>query len=51
MDLSAKNPNTKEEIDERTSAEIVTEIEELDKKSAEVLKKIKEFLWCGRLRL
>ena len=43
-DLGVKNPNKVEEIDERTPAEIFTEIEELDKQSAEALQKIKELL-------
>jgi type I restriction enzyme M protein len=43
-DLVVKNPNMKEEIDERAPEEIVKEIEELDKQSAELLKKIKELV-------
>ena len=39
-DLGVKNPNIVEKKDERTPAEIITEIEDLDKKSAEVLKTI-----------
>jgi len=43
-DLGVKNPNIVEKKDERTPAEVITEIEELDKKSAEALKTIKELL-------
>ena len=42
--LGVSNPNIKAVMDERTPKEIITEIEELDKKSKEALEKIKEFL-------
>jgi type I restriction enzyme M protein len=44
LDLGASNPNIVEEVDERTPEEIISEIEEIDKQSAEALKKIKDFL-------
>jgi len=44
FDLGAKNPNIIEEIDERTPEEIISEIEELDKQSSEILKNIKKTL-------
>lgn len=43
-DLTATNPNRVEEVDRRTPAEIIVEIEELDAQAAEVLQTIKEFL-------
>ena len=43
-DLGVKNPNIIEEIDERTPAEIIAEIEENDKNLATILKKIKDLL-------
>ena len=43
-DLTVINPNQKEEIDDRSPEDIFSEIEELDKQSTEVLKKIKELL-------
>ncbi len=43
-DLGVQNPNKVEEIDNRTTKEILTEIEELDKQSSVALNKIKEFL-------
>ena len=43
-DLTVVNPNQKEEIDDRSPEDIFLEIEELDKQSSEVLKKIKELL-------
>ncbi len=43
-DLSVKNPNKKEEAPLRKPKDILEEIGELDKKSAEILKKIKEFI-------
>ena len=43
-DLAVVNPNQKEEIDDRSPEDIFLEIEELDKQSSEVLKKIKELL-------
>ena len=43
-DLGVKNPNLVEEIDERTPAEIIAEIKELDRESAQVLKAIKDIL-------
>ena len=39
-----QNPNIVEEIDERTPEEIILEIENLDKDSSKILKKIKELL-------
>ena len=44
FDLSVKNPNFVEEIDERTPGDIILEIEELDKQNSEVLKSIKKLL-------
>ena len=43
-DLSVKNPNTVEEVDNRTPQEIIAEIEQLDAKASEALKAIKELL-------
>ena len=43
-DLVVKNPNIIEEIDERTPVEIIAEIEENDKNSAAILKKVKDLL-------
>ena len=43
-DLGIKNPNFVEETDERTPKEIISEIEELDKKSNELVKKIKKLI-------
>jgi type I restriction enzyme M protein len=44
FDLSAKNPNTPEEPPLRHSQEILAEMEILDKKSAELMKNIKEII-------
>ncbi len=44
FELGVQNPNIVEEIDTRTADEIVNEIEELEKKSAKILKSIKELL-------
>jgi type I restriction enzyme M protein len=44
LDLSVKNPNKVEEIDERTPSEILEEIERLDKESAVLLAKIRGLL-------
>ena len=44
LDLGVSNPNIIEEIDERTPEEIISEIEELDNKSSEIIKKIKELI-------
>ena len=44
LDLSVKNPNIVEEIDERTTEQIISQIEELDKQNSDILKKIKEIL-------
>ena len=44
LDLGVKNPNIVEEIDERTPKQIISEIEELDKKNSDILKKIKNLL-------
>ena len=43
-DLTANNPNTVEEVDNRTPQEIIVEIEQLDAKASEALKAIKELL-------
>ena len=43
-DLTVNNPNTVEEVDNRTPQEIITEIEQLDAKASEALKAIKELL-------
>ena len=44
LDLSVKNPNTKELIDERTPEEIVNEIKKLDKESSKLLNEIEKLL-------
>lgn len=44
FDLSVKNPNKKEEVLLREPSKIIEEIGDLDKKSAEILNKIKEFI-------
>ena len=43
-DLTVKNPNVSEEIDNRTPQEIITEIEQLDIQAAKALQRIKELL-------
>ena len=43
-DLTVNNPNTVEEVDNRTPQEIIEEIEQLDAKASEALKAIKELL-------
>jgi type I restriction enzyme M protein len=43
-DLTATNPNRKEEIDNRTPQEILAEIKSLDEEVAEALKAIEELL-------
>ena len=43
-DLTVRNPNTVEEIDNRTPQEIIAEIEQLDIQAAQALLKIKELL-------
>ena len=43
-DLTIDNPNTVDEVDNRTPQEIITEIEQLDMQSAKALEKIKELL-------
>jgi type I restriction enzyme M protein len=43
-ELTVKNPNIVEEIDERTPREIMSEIEELDEQSVTIIKKIKDLL-------
>ena len=43
-ELTVNNPNTVEEIDNRTPAEIIAEIEELDAQAAQALQTIKELL-------
>ena len=44
FDLGVQNPNIVEEKDERAPEEIILEIENLDKDSSKILKKIKELL-------
>ena len=44
LDLSVQNPNIIEDTDNRTPEEIIFEIENLDKSSSKILKKIKELL-------
>jgi len=44
LDLSVKNPNTKELIDERTPEEIIYEIKKLEKESSDLLTKIEKIL-------
>ena len=41
FDMAVKNPNIIEKIDDRTPKEIITEIEELDNDSREILKKLR----------
>ena len=43
-DLTVHNPNTKEEVDNRTPQEIIAEIEQLDVEAAQALQAIKELL-------
>ena len=43
-DLTVNNPNRVEEVNNRTPAEIITEIEELDAQAAKALQAIKELL-------
>ena len=43
-DLTVNNPNTVEEIDNRTPQEIIADIEQLDVQAAQALQKIKELL-------
>lgn len=43
-DLTTNNPNRVEEVDNRTPAKIITEIEKLDTQTAKALKKIKGLL-------
>ncbi|MDA8822299.1 type I restriction-modification system subunit M [Candidatus Pelagibacter bacterium] len=43
-ELGIKNPNIIEEIDERKTTEILADIEEIDKSTAAILKKIKDLL-------
>ena len=44
LELSVQNPNITKEIDIRTPEQIISEIEEMDSKSLEVIKKIKELI-------
>ena len=44
FDLGVKNPNKSEIIDDRTPVKIISDIEEIEKDSATILKKIKEIL-------
>ena len=41
LDMGVQNPNKVEEIDERTSEQIISEIEELDKETNQILNSIK----------
>jgi type I restriction enzyme M protein len=43
-DLTVNNPNTVEEIDNRTPQEIIAEIEQLNVQAAQALQAIKELL-------
>ena len=43
-DLTVNNPNRVEEVDSRTPAEIIAEIEQLDAQAADALQAIKELL-------
>ena len=43
-DLTVRNPNKKEEIDNRTPHEIIAEIEQLDIQVGQALQKIKEII-------
>ncbi len=43
-DLSVKNPNKVEEVDNRTPAEILDEIERLDRESSEIIAKLRSLL-------
>ena len=43
-DLSVNNPNRVEEVDNRTPAEIIAEIEELDTQATKALQVIKELM-------
>ena len=42
--MTVNNPNRVEEVDNRTPAEIIAEIEELDTQAAQALQAIKELL-------
>ena len=44
LNLGVRNPNEVKIVDERTPNEIISEIELLDKKSSNLIKKIKELL-------
>jgi len=44
FDLSVKNPNKIEEVDNRTPSEILDEIERLDRESAEILTQLRSLL-------
>ena len=44
LDLNVQNPNIVEEIDNRTPEQIISEIEEIDRKTSIILKKIKDLL-------
>ena len=44
LDLGVRNPNIVEVIDDRTPEEIITEIEELDKQSSDILEKVKKLI-------
>ena len=44
LDLSVKNPNIIEKIDERTPDEIIKEIENLDKQNSEAVRSIKKLI-------
>ncbi len=44
LDISVKNPNIVEEVDNRTPEQIISDIEEMDRESSIILKKIKDLL-------
>jgi len=44
LDISVKNPNIVEEIDNRTPEQIISEIEEIDRETSITLKKIKDLI-------
>jgi len=44
LELGVFNPNIKQEVDNRTPEQVISEIEELDKQSSEIIKKLKEIL-------
>ena len=44
LDISVKNPNIVEEVDNRTPEQIISDIEEMDRESSIILKRIKDLL-------